>query len=617
MSNDASDDKATPQAPQNTQQPQPPAEGPPQDPQPPADASSDDAYKEYRDTDAPRSEVILYAAGNIENAVANQFFNVINLIMVVAMGISPLLIGLIMGIKTIWDGVTDPVMAYITDNTRSRWGRRRPYILVGGVGRIMFLLLVMAFFPHTSNLKTNKELEAEKHAEAAAETNTVMVAEATNAVADMAAVTNVPADAGATNALAAAEGDTNMVAAAEDGDGKPPEKKKRSGAFGKIMDGIDAFNDPANAGQRKVVIYMLFVSLIFTTLTTVMSVPYYALGIELSPTYNGRTQVVTYRAVIDKIAGLVAPWVAPFCFLTIFATALEGMVWVAIFTVIIGVPSTVLMVIYTRARTHVSMQRMKKMRLGFWKSIWYTLKNPHFLKVFALYQFIGLSNGLFQQIGMFLNIYWVMGSAQKGTTLGAAVAMVAWGLSFAALPVLNWACRRFQKHNTLRFAIIWMSIGCVLKWWCMNPEHPEYQFILPIFFSIGIASVYTVLSTLMADVTDVDELRTGTRREGMFGATMAFMMKTIGGVTPILAGAILVISGFDAGLDVQTPETIFNMRLLYSFVPGGMLLFSLLILWGYPLTAKRMTEIKAELARRRAEADAALAAEEEAGDGAV
>jgi GPH family glycoside/pentoside/hexuronide:cation symporter len=149
-----------------------------------------------------------------------------------------------------------------------------------------------------------------------------------------------------------------------------------------------------------------------------------------------------------------------------------------------------------------------------------------------------------------------------------------------------------------------MALGTALKWWAMNPEHPEYQFILPFFFSVGISMVFTVLPTMMADVTDVDELRHGLRREGMFGAVMAFLMKFTGTLTPILAGAVLVVSGFDASLEYrQEPETILWMRILYSFVPAGMLLVALVVLWRYPLTRERVAEVKASLAERHALAE--------------
>lgn len=50
----------------------------------------------------------------------------------------------IMLISKIWDAVTDPVMGYISDNTRSRFGRRKPYMFIGGISLIIALFLLFA-----------------------------------------------------------------------------------------------------------------------------------------------------------------------------------------------------------------------------------------------------------------------------------------------------------------------------------------------------------------------------------------------------------------------------------------------------------------------------------------
>jgi glycoside/pentoside/hexuronide:cation symporter, GPH family len=50
--------------------------------------------------------------------------------------------GLAVMIGKLWDAVTDPMMGFISDRTRSRWGRRRPYLLFGAVP----LFLSMWFF---------------------------------------------------------------------------------------------------------------------------------------------------------------------------------------------------------------------------------------------------------------------------------------------------------------------------------------------------------------------------------------------------------------------------------------------------------------------------------------
>ncbi|MFC1734846.1 MFS transporter [Candidatus Hydrogenedentota bacterium] len=54
-------------------------------------------------------------------------------------GLDPLVLGLLAIIPTLWDAVSDPLMGMISDRTRSRWGRRRPYILVGGMSWVFAL----------------------------------------------------------------------------------------------------------------------------------------------------------------------------------------------------------------------------------------------------------------------------------------------------------------------------------------------------------------------------------------------------------------------------------------------------------------------------------------------
>lgn len=50
-----------------------------------------------------------------------------------ALGLKPLLAGIAMSLGIFWDAISDPIMGHISDNTRSRYGRRHPYILLGGL----------------------------------------------------------------------------------------------------------------------------------------------------------------------------------------------------------------------------------------------------------------------------------------------------------------------------------------------------------------------------------------------------------------------------------------------------------------------------------------------------
>lgn len=51
----------------------------------------------------------------------------------IAYGISPAILGVVLLIYRGWDALADPIMGNLSDNTRTRWGRRRPYIFVGAI----------------------------------------------------------------------------------------------------------------------------------------------------------------------------------------------------------------------------------------------------------------------------------------------------------------------------------------------------------------------------------------------------------------------------------------------------------------------------------------------------
>tara|TARA_B100000073_G_scaffold16147_2_gene13112 strand:+ start:6462 stop:7787 length:1326 start_codon:yes stop_codon:yes gene_type:complete len=56
-------------------------------------------------------------------------------------GLSPVNAGLVFFIAKIWDAITDPIMGYIADNTSTRWGKFRPYILFGSVPALIMIIL--------------------------------------------------------------------------------------------------------------------------------------------------------------------------------------------------------------------------------------------------------------------------------------------------------------------------------------------------------------------------------------------------------------------------------------------------------------------------------------------
>lgn len=98
-------------------------------------------------TTAPEDRIPLvqksaYAIGMFVNNLQAAAMPAMIVILNLGLGMNPLWVGLIGAISRVFDAVSDPMMGYISDNTRSRWGRRRPYILVGAlVAGLIFALM--------------------------------------------------------------------------------------------------------------------------------------------------------------------------------------------------------------------------------------------------------------------------------------------------------------------------------------------------------------------------------------------------------------------------------------------------------------------------------------------
>ena len=89
-------------------------------------------------TTAPRDRVpvahmLLYGAGAFVNNLLAGSIGAMMIVLNLGLGMNPALVGLLGALPRLFDALTDPLMGYISDNTRSRWGRRRPYIFIGAI----------------------------------------------------------------------------------------------------------------------------------------------------------------------------------------------------------------------------------------------------------------------------------------------------------------------------------------------------------------------------------------------------------------------------------------------------------------------------------------------------
>ncbi len=98
--------------------------------------------KEYSVERIPRKEKICYGLGGLMDGGAVAMMSCVMLKYMTTMGVAMALASTIMMIAKIWDAITDPIMGFISDNTRGKWGRRKPYIFFGGISTIIAIFLV-------------------------------------------------------------------------------------------------------------------------------------------------------------------------------------------------------------------------------------------------------------------------------------------------------------------------------------------------------------------------------------------------------------------------------------------------------------------------------------------
>jgi GPH family glycoside/pentoside/hexuronide:cation symporter len=79
------------------------------------------------------SQKFSYGLGAIVNNLLGGAIGFMSIVLNVGLGINPALVGTLQAIPRLTDAITDPVMGYISDKTRSKYGRRRPYIFVGAI----------------------------------------------------------------------------------------------------------------------------------------------------------------------------------------------------------------------------------------------------------------------------------------------------------------------------------------------------------------------------------------------------------------------------------------------------------------------------------------------------
>jgi GPH family glycoside/pentoside/hexuronide:cation symporter len=434
------------------------------------------------------------------------------------LGVSLVMLGVITGLPRLFDAITDPIVGYISDNFKSRWGRRRPFIFVGAilVGICFFLLWQ---FP----------------------------------------------------------------------EGRDP------GFY---------------------IWWYTIGSMIFFLAYTIYATPWVALGYELTPDYDQRTLLMGTQNFIGQLAFFLPPYMLVIAKQSEwFSDPIEGARLVAGGVAVVVMICGVIPAIFLRERladiaVHEAEEAGHGRNLleelkGFFVSMGQALTFVPFLKICFVTFLVFNGFILIASYGYFVLSYYVFaGNTEAGAELGALVATVGSFANFFIVAFVTWLASRIGQKRTFVIAISLAILGYALKTFAYSPEHPWLILLPAPLMAFGLGSLFTLMPSMMADVVDQDELRTGQRREGMFASIYWWVVK-LGQTAAAMAGAWLLAStGLQTELGGdQTDATLILLRVYDIGLPILLYALAIGIVLTLNVSRERSEAVRAQLEARRGAPD--------------
>ena len=461
----------------------------------------------------PMTQKIAFGVGMLANQMFPAAISIFIVVLVQDLGFPGWMWGVVSLAPRIFDSLTDPIMGFISDNTKSKWGRRRQYVYFGAITMGISFVIMWQLFRDSSI-------------------------------------------------------DYNFA-------------------------------------------YFLFWSIVFYLGLTIFSVPYVAMGYEMSDDFHERTSIMAIAQWIGQWAWVIAPWFWVIMYDTAwFETAdiavRELAIWVGLACAICAMVPAIFIKSKSTLEEDYSPMTMKNIGgslIKIWDSFGEAFTSAPFRKLcFATFLIFNAFNTV-AAFTFFIIVYYLFngdaGAAGIWPTLFGSVGALC--TTFLVIPIVAKMSKAIGKKKAFLISQSISVLGYVMLWFLFIPGKP-YLFLIALpFFSFGIGGLFTIMMSMTADVIDLDELNSGQRREGIFGAIYWWMVKFGFAIAGGLSGAIFSVIGFDTALEVQPESAIIGLRLFFSGLPILGTVIAMLIMRNYDISEERANEIKAQLKIKRAE----------------
>lgn len=353
--------------------------------------------------------------------------------------------------------------------------------------------------------------------------------------------------------------------------------------------------------------FVLLTACGYAPILSCFNMPYQSLGAELTPDTDERTVVMSWRGVVQTLAGVANAWAWWFASRPWFsgdrpgpnlvhgamaAGAIAGGV------MILAGLACVLLVserYYPLARRQQPTAFVATTRQAF-------QCRPFRILLLVLILF-AVPTSMVGGLSWYVLSYHVLAGRPASAAFYGGLAGTAYSvLGTVSIPVAAWLARRIGKGRALQWALYAGSVALASSFLLYTPTAPMLSALCHGLFGIATSGFFWVLlPSMLADVIDFDELEGGRRREGTYASILSYVLKLGTTFTLLITGPLIELTGFDASKAAQDPKTILGLRILFAVVPATAALLAALAVRRYPLTREAMTELRTRLEARRGE----------------
>lgn len=405
------------------------------------------------------------------------------------MGVSLAVVGTILLVVRVFDVITDPLMGYVSDRTNTRFGRRRPWVLMAAP--IMMLSIYMLFMP------------------------------------------------------------------------------------------------PEGAGWGHMLVWSMSLSIGIT----MMLIPYYAWGAELSTDYNERSRITGGRAMAGVMGSLSAQLIPA------GALFFYGMGGSSVVLMLVGTTMLIVMplcvgatLLGTPEPKHQSVRQVP-VREGL-MLMWH---NKPFKQLVIAFMIGSIGLNITTPLYLFF-IADVLNAEDKAIYMLTFFYLMA----FSSVPFWVWLARRIGKHRA--YLVSFFILAFAHPFYLLLGDG-DFWWMLPITLMTGFSAggfAQTLPNSMKADVIDLDTLESGENRAAQFFSAWSFAQKAAASLGGVIALYGLALFGFDAAPNVVNGEDeVFGLRFLFSTFPSVFFLIGAAVVWKYPITEERHREIRDAIETKR------------------